>query len=88
VADSLHHFDGDRYYLSDYVVMPNHVHLLAAFPSEDAMLGQCESWKHYMARQINAIVHQQGRFWQQDVFDHLVRSAEEFHHLRKYIAEN
>ena len=32
VADSLCHFDGERYVLTDYVVMPNHVHLLPAFP--------------------------------------------------------
>jgi hypothetical protein len=45
VADSLAHFDGDRYTLLDYVVMPNHVHLLTAFPDEGAMLSQCDSWK-------------------------------------------
>jgi hypothetical protein len=33
--------------------MPNHVHLLAAFANEEAMLSQCESWKHYTARAIN-----------------------------------
>ena len=29
VADSLLHFNGDRYWMGDLVVMPNHVHLLA-----------------------------------------------------------
>ena len=28
VADALRHFDGDRYLLGDFVIMPNHVHLL------------------------------------------------------------
>ncbi|HJT31403.1 MAG TPA: transposase [Pirellulales bacterium] len=88
VADSLLHFDGDRYLMLDFVVMPNHVHLLAAFPDEDAMLKQCESWKHYMATQINRALRQRGRFWQQDGFDHLVRSEGQFAHLRRYIAEN
>ena len=88
VADSLQHFDGDRYDLIDYVVMPNHVHLLAAFPGEDAMLKQCESWKHYMARQINRRLGLKGRFWQQDGFDHLVRSVDQFTYLRRYIADN
>ncbi|HEX4592601.1 MAG TPA: hypothetical protein VH120_21940 [Gemmataceae bacterium] len=32
VADSLRHFDGERYVLTDFVVMPNHVHIIAAFP--------------------------------------------------------
>jgi hypothetical protein len=49
VAQSFHHFDGDRYELTDFVVMPNHVHLLAAVPDEESLLVQCESWKHYTA---------------------------------------
>ena len=88
VADSLCHFHGERYLLTDYVVMPNHVHLLAAFPDEDAMLRQCESWKHFTAREINRALGRKGRFWQQDGFDHLVRSAEDFEHYRRYIADN
>lgn len=88
VGESLCYFDGDRYVLDDYVVMPNHVHLLAAFPDEDAMLAQCESWKHYTARQINRALGRKGRFWQQDGFDHLVRSAEQLDHYRCYIADN
>jgi putative transposase len=88
VADSLRRLDGDRYELTDFVVMPNHVHLLAAFPDEQDMLNQCESWKHFTATQINRILRRKGRFWQQDGFDHLVRSVEQFDHLRMYIAEN
>lgn len=88
VADSLWHFDGERYRLLDFIVMPNHVHLLAAFVDESAMLKQCESWKHFTATQINRALKQKGRFWQQDGFDHLVRSEEQFRYLRQYIADN
>ncbi len=88
IANSLHHFDGDRYELTDFVVMPNHIHLLAAFPAEDSMLAQCESWKHDTAHQINHRLGTSGRFWQQDGFDHLVRSLEQFEHFRRYIARN
>jgi len=88
VADSLRHFDGDRYRLLDFVVMPNHVHLLAAFPDEGAMLAQCESWKHYTATRINRALGQKGRFWQPDAFDHLVRSERQLTYLRHYIADN
>ena len=64
------------------------VHLLAAFPDEDSMLAQCESWKHFTATKINRLLGVKGRFWQQDGFDHLVRSVEQFEFLRRYIAEN
>src|SRR5262249_42572849 len=76
------------YDLTDFVVMPNHVHLLAAFPDETTMLEQCESWKHFTATRINRRLGQKGRFWQQDGFDHLVRSSEQFQHFRHYIADN
>ena len=47
VADSFMHFDGDRYRMGDFVVMPNHAHLLVAFSSPDALKTQCDSWMHY-----------------------------------------
>jgi putative transposase len=88
VADSLRHFDGDRYDLTDFVVMPNHVHVLVAFPDEAALLEHCVSWKRFTATRINQVLKRKGRFWQQDEFDHLVRSLEQFNHVRRYIAEN
>jgi putative transposase len=88
VADSLLFFDGDRYELTDFVVMPNHVHVLVAFPDETSMLQQCDSWKHFTALKINCAINRKGRFWQQDGFDHLVRSADQFEYLRSYIENN
>jgi len=88
VADSLKHFDGDRYVLTDFVVMPNHVHVLAAFPDADALLAQCDSWKHFTAVKSNRALGRRGRFWQADGFDHLVRSPERFSAPRRYIADN
>ena len=79
VANSLLHFDGDRYEMLDFVIMPNHVHLLATFPDKAAMVEQCGSWKHFTARQINRRLDTQDRFWQQDAFDHLVRHKGQFH---------
>src|SRR5262249_46651345 len=88
VSDSFRHFAGVRYVMLDFVVMPNHIHLLASFPNEEAMLTQCESWKHFTATQINRRLNQRGRLWQQDGFDHLVRSEKQFRYLRHYIAMN
>lgn len=88
ITQSLQHFDGERYDLTDFVIMPIHVHVLATFPDEEAMLAQCESWKHFIARKINRALSRNDRFWQQDGFDHLVRSVEQLVHYRRYIAEN
>ncbi len=110
VADSLLCFDGERYRMGDFIVMPTHVHLLAAFanvafrsakvadaPSRDfcrakgdipTIAEQCDSWLHYTARQINQAIGEKGKFWQQEPFDHLVRSLEQYDYLRQYIADN
>jgi REP element-mobilizing transposase RayT len=88
VGKSLHHFDNERYELTDFVVMPNHVHILVAFPDEPSLLDQSESWKHFTATQINRALKRSGRFWQQDGFDHLVRTPEQFDYFRRYLAAN
>ncbi len=88
IVRGLTHFDGERYDRTDFVVMPNHVHVLAAFPGEEAMLAQCQSWKQFTATAINRRLDRKGRFWQQDGFDHLVRSIEQFEYYRTYIAKN
>ena len=88
VRDSLLHFDGDRYEMLDFVIMPNHVHLLAYFPDKAALLEQCESWKHFTGVQVNRQLGTKGRFWQQDAFDHLVRHEAQVRRLQHYIAEN
>ncbi len=88
VHDSLLHFDGDRYEMLSFVVMPNHVHLLATFPNRTAMLEQCDSWKHFTSREINRRTGTKGRFWQADAFDHLVRHEAQYQRLLSYISEN
>lgn len=88
VADSLLHFDGQRYRMGDFVVMPNHVHLLAAFATAETLKEQCDSWLHYTAVQVNRKIGEKGKFWQQEPFDHLVRSLEQYEYLRQYIADN
>jgi type I restriction enzyme R subunit len=85
VKNSLLHFDGDRYVLTDSVMMPNHVHLLVAFRNEDTLLTQCESWKRYTAREIHTPRGRRGEFWQVEQFDHLVRGPEQFEYFREFI---
>ncbi len=88
VADALMHFDGDRYRMGDFIIMPNHVHLLAAFASPELMEKQFDSWLHFTADRINPLIGSHDHFWQQKPFDHLVRSLEQYDYLRNYIAMN
>ena len=88
VLDSLQHFDGERYDLDSAIIMPNHVHLIAQFRLPTTCRKQCESWMHYSAHEINRSLRRSGPFWQGEPFDHLIRSAEQFEYLQRYIAEN
>jgi putative transposase len=88
VGKSLLHFNGVRYVVSDFVVMPNHVHLLVGFKSDLSITTQCESWKRFSATELNKQLDRSGRFWQAEQFDHIVRSAEQFEYFQEYIAEN
>jgi len=88
VADSLRHGDGQCYTLGDFVIMPNHVHLLTCLLGGTDSQKQCFSWKKFTATRINRESGRRGRFWQEESFDHLVRTPEQFDYLRRYIADN
>jgi REP element-mobilizing transposase RayT len=88
VAATLKHFDGDRYDLDSFIVMPNHVHVLVQFRPPTSQRKQCTSWLKYSATQVNAALGSHGSFWQSEPFDHLVRLADQFAYLQRYIAEN
>jgi type I restriction enzyme R subunit len=88
VGDSLRHFDGDRYCMGDFVVMPNHVHLIVCLLGDTEIESQCTSWKRFTARQINQSLGTSGRFWQEESFDHLIRSPEQFEAIQHYIGNN
>lgn len=77
-----------RYHISDFVVMPNHVHDIVCFLPGVRLLAQCRSWKHFTAVKINSALGVNGEFWQPESFDHLIRDCEHFMRFRKYIAEN
>jgi REP element-mobilizing transposase RayT len=88
VADNLRHFDGRRYHLGDFIVMPNHVHVLVCLVGDTQIEAQCRSWKRYTAAHIHRALARRGRFWQEETFDHLVRTPEQFARFRHYIADN
>jgi hypothetical protein len=76
VADAITHFDEDRYTLLAWSVMPNHVHVLfVAHQTVDRIL---QSWKSFTSKAANKLLQREGTFWQEDDWDRLIRSREEF----------
>lgn len=88
VEATLRHFDGDRYVLHDYVVMPNHVHVLVSPLGDNRLSEIVKSWKTYSALQINRALGRSGSLWQKESFDHMVRNPDQMEKIRRYIQEN
>lgn len=74
--------------MADFVVMPNHVHILFGLLGDATLAKVCYSWKKYTANEVNRLLRRNGHFWQGESFDHIVRNGEQFEYLRNYIATN
>src|SRR5205823_3893206 len=64
VEQALLHFDGQRYGLLAWCVMPNHVHVLVETKLGFPLPGLLHSWKSYTATEANKILGRRGEFWQ------------------------
>jgi putative transposase len=76
-----------RYELHAFVVMPNHVHLLA---TPKVLSGQwLAPLKGFTAHGANALLGIHGQpFWQDESYDRLVRTGAEFNRIQAYIEWN
>ena len=88
VTDALYHFDGQRYEMASFVVMPNHVHVLFRPLGEHALADIVKSWKGFTAREINKRTGRKGPLWQEEYWDRLIRNEPHFAKVVDYIREN
>lgn len=88
VEDTLLHFQGERYRLDRFVVMPNHVHVLFHPLGDDKLSDIVGSWKRFTSREINKALGRKGALWQREYWDRLVRSERHFQWTRDYIDQN
>lgn len=83
VADALRFFDGKRYVLHAWCVMPNHVHALFHLEYGRDLDRVLHSWKSFTAHRID-----RGVIWQREYFDRVIRGSEDFRETRLYILRN
>jgi putative DNA methylase len=88
VCDALHHFDGERYRLIAWVVMPNHVHALIEQIEGHRLSDVVHAWKSFTAKAVNRRIGSRGPVWAQDYFDRFIRDDAHFFSARRYIEEN
>jgi len=100
VVKSLKHFDGERYDLIAWAVMPSHLHwVFCPRPAWLQTLGSTagdrsprqrieQSINRYTAMECNQLLNRTGGFWQRESYDHCVRDEEELERIIAYIHAN
>jgi len=85
--------DGKRILLHAMVAMPDHVHLLLS-PRRDpdgwpfALVDILQCMKSATAHRINKLLHVSGPVWEEESFDHVLRSNESLKDKCEYIRQN
>lgn len=88
VENALKYFDGERYRLLAWVIMPNHVHVVIEQIEGYRLSDVVHSWKSYSANEINACLRKSGPLWAPDYFDRFIRNEEHYSSVLHYIENN
>jgi putative transposase len=86
--NALLRFDGERYLLIAWCVMPNHVHALAEIRSGHRLDRVVHSWKSFTAHAANRLLGRAQRFWAPEYFDRYMRDDTQLAGTRAYIEAN
>jgi putative transposase len=81
IEDGSFYHTSRRWALHILLLMPDHLHLIASFPREEAMSQVIKDWKRLTARRS-------GIEWQRNYFDHRVRPDEGLQLKTDYIRQN
>lgn len=80
------YFDGSKYDIHAYVVMPNHIHILIRVYSGIKLSDILHSWKSYSAKMIKTDCNK--KVWFRDYFDRYIRDDIHFNRVVAYIKNN
>ena len=86
-VEALRFFDGQRYRLDAFVVMPNHVHGLVEI-WQTPLASVMHSWKRQIAREANRVLGRTGPFWEREYWDTWMRDEDQTRRARRYIENN
>ena len=80
----------ENVYLSSYVIMPNHLHIMIVILPNKSGCTECPPTISAMVKYFKgSITKQLGRnIWQQSFYDHIIRNKRDYDEISKYIYEN
>jgi len=85
---ALLHFEGERYRLLAWCIMPNHVHVVVRPEPGHELSDILHSWKSFTAKKANKLLKREGRFWQPEYYDHLIRDEKDLGRCIEYTYYN
>ena len=88
VKDTLFYYDGKKYKIIAWCIMPNHVHILIEVFNGFSLSEIIHSWKSFSANQINKLLNRAGQVWMMEYFDRYIRDYEHFDKVVNYIHNN
>ena len=89
MAGALKFFHEQRYLLREWVVMPNHVHVLVWPMPNHTVSELVKSWKQFTSLRAKRMLGlPEGRFWQPEPFDHWIRNDVERARIARYVRNN
>jgi REP element-mobilizing transposase RayT len=88
VERRLLHFDGKRYDIDAFVLMPNHVHAVIAPTHGYDLSTSLRGIKGVSANECNKLLRRKSTFWMDESYDHIVRDVNELVVFRNYITAN
>src|SRR5258708_26451540 len=88
VQDTLLKWDGERYHLLAWVIMPNHGHIVLSPMPNFAVSEIMHSIKSFTAHEANRILDRKGQFWAKEYFDRYIRDHRHFASTIAYIENN
>jgi len=88
VQETLLKWDGERYRLIAWVIMPNHAHILLRPINGTVVSEIMHSIKSFTAHEANRILERKGQFWAKEYFDRYIRDLRHFASTIAYIENN
>ncbi len=88
VEDALLYFDGERYDILAWCIMPNHLHSLFVPRLGYSLTDIVQNWKSYTAHQANKWLRRSGEFWFPDYFDEFMKTTKQLEATIDYIELN
>jgi REP element-mobilizing transposase RayT len=88
VENALLHFDGERYRVLAWCVMPNHAHVIVEQLEGWPLANIVHSWKSYAANEVNRLLGRTGQLWLREYFDRFMRDDDHLSGTIQYVEQN